>query len=127
MFQGRKCVTHADFIKNGGNYTYSDHLSPGNYSLSIQVASLAQDSEFSAPVYFFIEDIDEKSPGFWVLVILLPLMLIILVGGCFGYWMIRKSYPPGTFVISPNPEYMPNGNGAFRYFMLDFSAEPGIL
>ncbi|OXA61387.1 Insulin-like peptide receptor [Folsomia candida] len=106
-YWGRKCITHAEFIKNGKNYTYSDHLSPGNYSLRIQVASLAQDSEFSAVQYFYIEDINETSPGFWVLVILLPLLLILLIAGCFVYW-IWTNYPPTQLVVSPNPEYMPN-------------------
>jgi hypothetical protein len=106
----RKCVTRKEFLKNGKNYTYSGHLTPGNYSLKIMVASLAQDSDFSAVQYFYIEDINEPTPGFWVLVILLPILVVGLIASFSAYYLLKKQLIiSGQRIISANPEYMPNG------------------
>lgn len=106
---GKDCITRQQFLKNGKNYTFPNNLAPGNYSLHIQAASLAQDSEVMVVQYFYIADISEKTPGFWVLVILLPFMLIVLIASCFAYWMLKRHLNSGKRIVSANPEYMPNG------------------
>ncbi|ODM95622.1 Insulin receptor [Orchesella cincta] len=103
-----KCVTRKDF-QTKRNFTFPDALHPGNYSVRIQVASLAQDSEWTADRYFIIEDTEGGWTGVWALVVLLPILLIITIGSLLSFYYIRtKGINYGRKIISANPEYMSN-------------------
>ncbi|CAL8099243.1 unnamed protein product [Orchesella dallaii] len=101
-----KCVTRKEFqVKR--NFTFPDALHPGNYSVKIQVASLAQDSLWTADRYVIIEDTEAGWIGLWALVVLLPLLLIIAIASGLGFYYVHtKGY--GGKIISANPEYMSN-------------------
>jgi hypothetical protein len=120
------CVTHKEFVKKGRNFTFPQTFHPGNYSVKIQVHSLARDSEFTVDQYFFVEDLNGHGVGFWVMVILFPILFFVVILLCFLYvYVLRKGGivfgPPR--ITSVNPEYMPNGeihNHSYRTRIRDF-------
>jgi len=118
------CITHKDFLHLGRNYTLPHSFHPGNHSVRIQVHSLARDSEFSAIQYFFVEDLGGHSAGFWVMVTLVPIlvMMVLCAGICYYELQKRGIIYKGQNIISVNPEYMRNCKFQF-YFLTNINSE----
>lgn len=102
------CVTRKKF-QGTRNFTFLHALPPGNYSVRIQVASLAKDSEWTKDVYVSISDAEGSMSGLWALIILMPILFMITIGSLLAYYYIRTKDIGARRIISANPEYMSNG------------------
>ncbi|CAG2100850.1 unnamed protein product, partial [Medioppia subpectinata] len=104
------CITRDQYLRLSG-YVLQD-LSPGNYSFRLRAHSLASWSNWTKPVYFFVED---KLPPYPLLIyIVIPVAALVCVSFIIMTGVLYLKYKKNQAVldyVSVNPEYISAGLG----------------
>lgn len=103
------CLTQLEYRHRNGSFL--DKLHPGNYSLRLRATSLANNGNWTQPIYFQIpEPKGSLTPTVMALVITFPILLGITLLLCVVVVVLKKRNEANllnaTIYASVNPEYM---------------------
>lgn len=96
------CIRARDFEAQNRQYNLKLNAENGNYSVEVQVTSLAGPGEYSKPVYYRIEN---PNYTWWIVLGVVSIILILLGALVYYFYQNKKREKDHRLFAEVNPDY----------------------
>ena len=96
------CIRATDFEANRREYRLKLGAENGNYSVEVQMTTTGGAGEYSAPVYYRVEN--PNYTWYWILGVGL-VMLLLVAASAYLFWQTKKKEKDHRLFAEVNPDY----------------------
>lgn len=97
-----KCIRAKDFEAQGREYNLKLGSENGNYSVEVQVTSLAGPGDYSKPVFYRVEN---PNYTWWIVLGVLTIILLLLGALVYYFYQNKKREKDHRLFAEVNPDY----------------------